>query len=213
MGPKQIDREIDAVNGHVEQIARPGFVFVLPPRPTGFRPIQEPLTAKMPRRAERARLHQMLEIPHGRRKPVRERRHVDDAGIAGRRVHFAHLAGVQPQRFFAHDVLARLRRRHGHVFVREVRRGDHDGVDFFVRDDRIKIGRDFFDTPLFAPRVEQLRIGIACRDQLGARIEPNARNMVVIANFPGANNRHAHRSLGRSDGHEIVGGRRYAVGG
>src|SRR5205085_1196329 len=60
----QILREVDAVNRHVEQIARARFVLVLPPAPACLRPVQESLAAKMPQLAERATRREMPHVAH-----------------------------------------------------------------------------------------------------------------------------------------------------
>ena len=110
---QQVLREVDAVDRHVEQVARAGQVLVLPPAPARFGPVEKSLAAKVPRLAERAAGDQVLQVPHRRREAVGERRHVDDARVAGRVIHRAHFAGVQPERLLAHDVLAVPGGRHG----------------------------------------------------------------------------------------------------
>ena len=88
------------------------------------------------------------QVAHRRGEAVREGRHVDDARVAGRLVHRADLAGVQPERLLAHDVLARPRRRHGDRRVGEVGRGDDDRVDVAVVQRSIGVGGGPLDPPL-----------------------------------------------------------------
>ena len=89
-------------------------------------------------------------------------------GIARRRVHFAHLSGVQSERLFAHHVLADTRCRNRHALMREVRRGNDQGIDLFIADDRFEVRRYFIDTPFPFADFQKLRIGVASGDQLGA---------------------------------------------
>ena len=49
----QVLPEVDAVDGHVEQVAGAGPLFVLPPSPARFGQVEEPLATKVSRRAER----------------------------------------------------------------------------------------------------------------------------------------------------------------
>ncbi len=86
--------------------------------------------------------------------------------LPGRLVHFAHFAGVEPQRLFAHDVLAGLRGGDGHLAMREIRRGDHHGVDFRIGAKLVEVGRDLFDLPLAAAAFQQRGIGIASGNKL-----------------------------------------------
>ena len=51
---EQVDGEVDPVDRHVEEVARAGPVLVLPPAPARLGPVEEPLRAEVPRRAQRA---------------------------------------------------------------------------------------------------------------------------------------------------------------
>ena len=63
-GPEQVLGEVDAVNGHVVQVAGAGGVLVLPPAPARLGPIQEALRAKVSRLTQPAGAHQMSKIAH-----------------------------------------------------------------------------------------------------------------------------------------------------
>jgi hypothetical protein len=106
---------------------------------------------------------------------------VDGPVVAGRLVHPANLLRVEPERLLAHRVLAVLRGRQGDRPVGEVRRGDDDGVDLRIGAERLGVGGDLLDPPIGLPLFQQRRIGVADGNQPGARIESDARDVVVIA--------------------------------
>ena len=54
----------------------------------------------------------------------------------------------------------------------------------------------FVDLPLAAAALEQRGIGIAGGDQLGPRIEPDRRHMVIIADAAGADARDSNPDYG-----------------
>ena len=76
--------------------------------------------------------------------------------------------------------------------MRVVGRGDHDRVDLIETAHRLGIGRGVHDVPLGLALLEDLRVGIADRHQLGARVEPQARQVVIGRHGPGTDERHAN---------------------
>ncbi len=105
----------------------------------------------MTRLTERPAGDQMLEIPHGRGETIGERRHVNDARLVGRLLHPAHFVGIQPKRLLAHQMLARLGRNGGDFAMREIRRGDHQGINLRIGAKLAEIGRRLRQPPLRPP--------------------------------------------------------------
>ena len=93
----------------------------------------------------------------------------------------------------------------GHRFMRKVRCGDDDGVDFWIVANRVEVAGCFFDRPLLPPFVEQPLVGVAGCDKLAARIEANRRHVVIIADLPRAHDGNANRRSGRAYGHPTTG--------
>ena len=147
----------------------------------------------MPGRAERPGLEQMPQVAHRRGEPVSEGRHVHDLGVPGRLVHLADLARAQAQRLLAHDVLAGPRGRHGDRPVGVVRRGDHHGVNLVGAAQGLGIGRRVLDVPFGLALLEQAGIRVADRDQPGAGVEPEARQVMIGRHGPDADERDPDR--------------------
>ncbi len=135
----------------------------------------------MARLSQVATLDEIFQIAHRGGEAIGESGHVDHARTIGRVGHFLHFAGVQPQWLFAHDVLAATGGGDRNLLVREIRGGDQHAVNVIGGADLAIVGRDPLDTPFRAAVVEQLGIGVAGGDQRGARIEPDARHVVIIA--------------------------------
>ncbi len=87
------------MNRHVEQVTRPGQVFVLPPAPARLRPVEEPLAAEVPDLAKGSGLHEVPQVPHRRGKPVGERRHMLQVVIRAARYISADSAKFSPSGF------------------------------------------------------------------------------------------------------------------
>ena len=127
--PQKIHTEVDAVNCHVVEVAGARGLLVLPPSPAGLRQVQKALAAKVTRCSQRTGFHEMPEVPHRRRKTIRESSHVHNSGIPGSPVHLLSLGRAQTERLFTQDVLARSSRSDCQIAMREVRRPNHDGID------------------------------------------------------------------------------------
>ncbi len=181
---------------HVEQIAGAGQFAILAPTPARLGPIEKALAAKVPRLAQGAAGDQVLDIAHGRREAISKRRHVHHAVVAGRVIHFAHFAGVESQRLFAHHVLAVAGRGHGDRPVSLVGRGDDHRVDVRIVAHRVRIGRDFVDAPVAFALFQQLGVGIAGGDQFGPSVEPQAGHVVIFTDRAGADDSNANGKLG-----------------
>ena len=90
-------------------------------------------------------------------------------------------------------MLAGLGRDGGDFAMREIGRGDHQGIDLRIGAKLAEIGGRFLQPPFAPPPLQQRRIGIARGDKLRPIVQPNPRHMVIIANFPGADQRDPNR--------------------
>ena len=93
---------------HIEEISSPGQGFILTSSSVGFREIEESLAAKVAGLAQGSALGQVFWVAHRRRKAVGEGSHMNYSGPICRQVHFFGLRRIDPQRFFAQNVLPRL---------------------------------------------------------------------------------------------------------
>ena len=146
----------------------------------------------MPRLAQFPGKEQILQIPHRGRETVRERRHVDDPRIARRHVHLSNFIGVQTQGFFAQDVLPVCGSLDGNRFVRVVRRRNHHRVDVRIGANLFEISSYTINVPRLPTLLEQLPARVTSRYQLGSRIQPDARNVMIVAHRPCPDDRDAY---------------------
>src|SRR5262249_29062951 len=115
--------------------------------------------------------------------------------------HLANLRCAQAQRFLAHDMLAGPCRGHGDRPVGVVGCGDHDGVDPVLRAQLFWLGCRPLDVPFRLAPGEDLSLGVADCDQLGAGIQPQPWEVMIGRHRPRTNECDSDRSLHQSRRH------------
>ena len=134
----------------------------------------------------------MPNISHGGSKTVGKSCHMNNASFHSRISHFANLLSIQGKRFFAHDVLATLGSCNGLFVVSKVRRSDDHCIDFGVVTNLLKVSGDFVDAPVAFALLKLGFTHIAGRDQFGARVDIDARHMVIITYSTGSDDSDAN---------------------
>ena len=136
---------------------------------------------------------QMPHIAHRRGEAVGEGRHVDDFGVACRMVHRPHLVRIESKRLFAHDVLAMGCGGERHLAMGEIWRGDDHRVDVGICAYFAVVGRRPLDVPIRPALLQQSFTGVADGHQLGAGVDADAGDVMIVAYRAGAYNRDADR--------------------
>jgi hypothetical protein len=115
-----------------------------------------------------------------------------DSLLSGGAVHSRCFSEVQPQRFFAHDMLAARDTLKSNRQMRIVgSRYDH-GIDLWVGCDLVNVGREFGNLPVVSTTSQELLVWVADCYQLGPRIDVDSRNMVIVGDCAGSDDGQAN---------------------
>jgi len=181
-------RVINAVREHVAEFAGAGHFGDLPPANGARAPILQAAGAEMIRLADETGFHKKRHIVHGGDEAIGEGGHVTDVRFFRRSGHGDGFGVVHGDGFFAKDVFAGGDGSERDGRVKNIRRGDDDGVYLGTGEKVFVSGENGGDAGLAAGMLEDDGVGVAEGDDAGFGAERESRQMILQDDAAAADN-------------------------